>query len=92
MAEGPGADRGDRAGAVQAPGDLLVRAGVVVTGIGIVVTLVAILPLVSDVELPSSFWWLSMLTGVGLAMVLVGLLRNGRRRSRAQVSARTSAD
>ena len=92
MAEGPGADRGDRSGAVRAPGDRLVRAGVVVTGIGIVVTLVAILPLVSDVELPSSFWWLSMLTGVGLAMVLVGLLRNGRRRSRAQVSARTTAD
>lgn len=92
MTGGAAAGRGDSTGAQRAPGDRLVRAGIVVTGIGIAVTLVAILPLVSDVELPSQFWALSMLTGVGLAMVLLGLLRNGRRRARAQVSARTAED
>ena len=48
-----------------APGDRLVRLGVVVTGIGMLISLVAILPLVTDLELPSTFWWLSMLTGDG---------------------------
>jgi multisubunit Na+/H+ antiporter MnhB subunit len=75
-----------------APGDRLIRAGLVVTAVGMVLTLIAMIPLVTDVELPSAFWWMSMLVGVGLAMVLVGLARNGRRRSRAQTAARTALD
>lgn len=71
------------------PGDRLVRAGLVVAGLGIGLALVSLLPLVSDVELPSAFWGLSMLTGVGFAMVLLGLARKGRRRARVQVAART---
>jgi hypothetical protein len=55
-------------------------------------TLVAMLPLVTDLELPSALWWLAMLTGVGLAMIIVGLARNGRRRSRSQTAARTTLD
>jgi peptidoglycan/LPS O-acetylase OafA/YrhL len=74
------------------PGDGLIRAGVVVTALGMLLTLVAMLPLVTDLELPSAFWWLAMLVGVGLFMILVGLARNGRRRSRAQKSARASVD
>jgi hypothetical protein len=73
-----------------APGDRLVRLGVVVTGMGMLISLVAILPLVTDLELPSTFWWLSMLTGVGLAMILVGLARNGRHRARSQRAARST--
>jgi hypothetical protein len=73
-----------------APGDRLIRAGLVVTVVGMLLTLVAMLPLVTDIELPSALWWLSMLVGVGMGMVLVGLARNGRRRSRAQTAARTS--
>jgi hypothetical protein len=75
-----------------APGDGLIRAGVVVCVLGMLLTGVAMLPLVTDVELPSAFWWLSMLVGVGMAMVLIGLARNGRRRSRAQTAARSSLD
>ena len=75
-----------------APGDRLIRAGIVVTGVGMVLALVAMLPLVTGLELPSAFWWLSMLVGVGMAMVLIGLARNGRRRSRAQAAARSALD
>jgi multisubunit Na+/H+ antiporter MnhB subunit len=74
------------------PGDRLIRAGLVVTAIGMLLTLVAMIPLVTDVELPSAFWWLSMLVGVGMAMVLVGLARNGRGRSRSQTTARSALD
>jgi hypothetical protein len=75
-----------------APGDRLIRAGLVVTAVGMLLTLVAMLPLVTDVELPSALWWLSMLVGVGMGMVLVGLARNGRRRSRSQTAARAALD
>jgi hypothetical protein len=72
-----------------APGDRLIRAGLAVTVVGMLLALVAMIPLVTDVELPSAFWWLSMLVGVGMGMVLLGLARNARRRSRAQTAART---
>jgi hypothetical protein len=75
-----------------APGDRLIRAGLVVTAVGMLLTLVAMLPLVTDIELPSALWWLSMLVGVGMGMVLVGLARNGRRRSRSQTAARAALD
>jgi hypothetical protein len=75
-----------------APCDRLIRAGLVVTTVGMVLTLIAMIPLVTDVELPSAFWWLSMLVGVGLALVLIGLARNGRRRSRSQTTARAGLD
>ena len=75
-----------------APGDRLIRAGLVVTVIGMLMTLVAMIPLVTDIELPSALWWLSMLVGVGMAMVLIGLARNGRRRSRSQTTARAGLD
>ena len=66
------------------------RAGLIITALGMVLTLIAMLPLAFDVELPSAFWWLAMLTGVGLAMVIVGLVRNARRRSRSQTAARAT--
>jgi hypothetical protein len=75
-----------------ARGDRLIRAGAVVTAVGMLLTLVAMIPLVTDVELPSAFWWLSMLVGVGMGMVLLGLARNGRRRSRSQTAARAALD
>jgi hypothetical protein len=73
-------------------GDRLIRGGLVVTTVGMLLALVAMLPLVTGLELPSAFWWLSMLVGVGMGMILVGLTRNGRRRSRAQTSAHTAVD
>lgn len=64
--------------------DRLVPAGLVVTAVGLLCTAVALVPLISSVELPGVFWGLSMLTGVGLALILVGLFRGGLRRSRSQ--------
>ena len=65
------------------PGDRLLRAGAVVTVVGIVLTLIAMLPLVvPGLSLPPIWWFLSMITGVGLAMVLAGLFVSARARSR----------
>ena len=57
------------------PGDRIMRVGAIVTVVGLICTLIAILPLViPSLSLPSAWWFLSMLTGVGLAIVLIGLL------------------
>jgi hypothetical protein len=65
------------------PGDRILRIGAVVTVIGLVCTLIAILPLViPGLELPSAWWFLSMITGVGLALVIVGLAVSARSRRR----------
>ena len=67
----------------RAPGDRIMRAGAVITVIGLICTLIAILPLViPSLTLPSAWWFLSMLTGVGLAIVLVGLLVSALSRRR----------
>lgn len=55
-------------------GDRLLRTGAVVTVIGLICTVIAMLPLVvPGLELPSVWWFLSMITGVGLALVIIGL-------------------
>jgi hypothetical protein len=59
----------------------VIKAGAILTIIGIVATLIAILPLVSDIELSGAWWFLSMITGVGLATVLAGLTMSARSRS-----------
>jgi hypothetical protein len=62
-------------------GDRLMRAGSVVFATGMVFTLIAILPLITPLELPSIWWGLSMLTGFGLGMILLGLRRSSKTRS-----------
>jgi hypothetical protein len=59
----------------------VIKVGAILTIIGIVATLIAILPLVSDIELSGVWWFLSMITGVGLATVLAGLTMSARSRS-----------
>ena len=62
-------------------GDRLLRAGLVITIIGLGCTLVAVTPLfLPEVRLSGVWWFLSMLTGVGLAVVIIGLLRSSRAR------------
>jgi hypothetical protein len=59
------------------------RAGAIVTPVGIACTVVAILPLVApQISLPPAMWFLSMLTGVGLILVLAGLLVSALTRRR----------
>ncbi len=61
--------------------DRVLRVGAVITVIGLLCTLVAILPLViPSLELPSLMWFLAMLTGVGLIVVFVGLSMQARSR------------
>jgi hypothetical protein len=61
--------------------DRILRIGVVVTVIGLIATLIAILPLFSsDIELPGYWWFLSMITGVGLAIIIVGFIIGARER------------
>jgi hypothetical protein len=65
------------------PGDRILRVGAVVTVVGLACTLIAMLPLViPGLELPSAWWFLSMITGVGLALVIVGLAVSARSRRR----------
>lgn len=66
-----------------AAGDRLMRIGAVVTVIGLVCTVIAMLPLVvPGLVLPSAWWFLSMITGVGLALVIAGLAVSARARRR----------
>lgn len=69
-------------------GDLLLRTGAVVTVVGLACTAIALIPLVVPaVQLPPVWWFLSMVTGVGLAMVIVGLAVSAISRSRRGRSA-----
>jgi len=64
-------------------GERLMVVGGVITGLGMVLTLIAMLPLLhSATQLPSYFWGLAMVTGIGLAVLLVGFWRAARGRSK----------
>lgn len=67
----------------RAPGDRILRVGAAVTVIGLICTMIALLPLVvPGLELPSTWWFLSMITGIGLALVILGLAVSARSRRR----------
>ena len=64
-------------------GDNLMKTGAVIMAMGMMCTLVAIIPLFASSVTLTSYWWgLSMLTGVGLAMVIIGLRRSSRVRTK----------
>lgn len=65
-------------------GDRLLRAGAIVTVIGLVTTMVAMLPLIiPDLTLPPAMWFASMIIGIGLAMVIAGFAVSARARGRS---------
>ena len=65
------------------PGDRTLRIGAAVTLVGLVFVLIALLPMVNPgITLPGVFWFLAMLTGVGLIIVIVGLVQGARQRRR----------
>jgi hypothetical protein len=65
--------------------DRLMRVGLVVTAIGLAFSFVALSPLViTGLELSSIWWALSMITGVGFAILLFGLRASARVRSKRQ--------
>ena len=64
----------------------MLRVGIAVTAVGLTCTLVAIAPLViPSLDMSGLWWFLSMLTGVGIALVLVGLVRSARSRRSTRV-------
>ncbi|MFD7919037.1 hypothetical protein ACFV3R_07425 [Streptomyces sp. NPDC059740] len=74
-----------------APGDLLVRAGAIVFLLGAAATLATMTPLFTGSDpLPSVFYWLCMLMGLGFLLAAAGVLRSvaaQRRRARADSAA-----
>lgn len=61
--------------------DRILRAGILVTVIGLVITVIAMLPLlIEDLNLPGYWWFLSMITGVGLLLIIWGLAVGARER------------
>ncbi len=63
--------------------DWVLRIGALITALGLIFAMIALLPLVfPDVEMPGALWFLAMLTGVGLMVVFVGLVMSARQRRR----------
>jgi hypothetical protein len=62
-------------------GNRLMLTGGVIFAVGMLLTLVAVLPLFIDLQLPWYWWALSMLTGLGLLLILLGLRRSSKTRS-----------
>lgn len=67
------------------PADRVLRIGGWITLVGLVFTLIAMLPLiVPSLEFPGAMWFLAMLTGVGLIVVFAGLVMGSRERRRGR--------
>ncbi|MFE4513520.1 hypothetical protein ACFRMQ_04865 [Kitasatospora sp. NPDC056783] len=65
------------------PGDVYVKAGAIVFGLGALATLVTFVPLFLHLTpLPTAAYWLSMLMPAGFLAALTGLLRNARAQRR----------
>jgi membrane protein implicated in regulation of membrane protease activity len=62
-------------------GNRLMLTGGLILAVGMLLTLVAVLPLFIDLQLPWYWWALSMLTGLGLLLILLGLRRSSKTRS-----------
>lgn len=67
----------------------VIKIGAILTIVGMLATGIAILPLVSDIELSGAWWFFSMITGVGLATVIAGLTMSARSRSTRSRSKRS---
>jgi len=64
-------------------GDFLMRLGIALTLFGMLCTLLALLPLIDSNLHPRSYLWpLAMTSGLGLALILVGLRRSSGSRKR----------
>jgi len=63
-------------------GDRVLRVGLLVTALGLIAAVIAMLPLViPGLELSGIWWFLAMVTGVGLAIIIAGLVISARERS-----------
>ncbi|WP_030057100.1 MULTISPECIES: hypothetical protein [Streptomyces] len=65
------------------PGDVYVKAGAIVFGLGALATLATFVPLFLHLTpLPTAAYWLSMLMPAGFLAALTGLLLNARAQRR----------
>jgi hypothetical protein len=61
--------------------DRILRVGILVTVIGLLITVIAMLPLlIEGLNLPGYWWFLSMITGLGLLLIIWGLAVGARER------------
>ena len=67
----------------QKAADLLLRLGGALTVLGMLLTFGAMTPAVFGGHLASIWWALSMITGLGLVLLLIGIRRASSARSRA---------
>ena len=63
--------------------DRILKVGGVLTALGMVLSLIAMSPLVFGGHLASVWWFLAMLTGTGLICIIVGIKAASRARTRA---------
>lgn len=63
--------------------DRTLKVGAVLTTLGLVLSLIAMSPLVFGGHLASAWWALSMLTGAGLVCIIIGIWAASRARTRA---------
>ncbi|MEV7776448.1 hypothetical protein [Kitasatospora sp. NPDC086791] len=65
------------------PGDVYVKAGVIVFGLGAIATLATFVPMFLHLTpLPTAAYWLSMLMPAGFLAALIGLFLNAREQRR----------
>lgn len=70
-------------------GDRLLRVGAVITLIGIVATVIAMVPLlIPEVNMPPVMWFSAVVIGIGLALVIAGFAVSARARRRSGKAAR----
>lgn len=63
--------------------DRILKVGGVLLALGMVLSLIAMSPLVFGGHLASVWWFLAMLTGTGLICIIVGIKAASRARTRA---------
>ena len=63
--------------------DRILKVGGALTALGMVLSLIAMSPLVFGGHLASAWWFLAMLTGSGLVCILIGIRAASRARTRA---------
>lgn len=74
------------------PGDVLVKVGGAVFGIGVLATIATFVPYFLDLpRFPSFAYWLSMLMPLGFLLSLAGLFTTARLDARARRAAREAA-
>lgn len=66
----------------KAPSELVIYVGGILMAGGMILSVIAISPLVTHISLGSIWWFLAMVTGVGFVVLLVGIRMSAKERTR----------